>query len=51
VALTPEAHGDFLAREWRVGGVAALAEQRAVFLPEDFRALRKWLHAKARNAP
>jgi len=50
VALTPAAHGEFLAREWRVGGAAALAEQRAVFLPEDFRALRKWLHAKARSA-
>ena len=46
VALTPEAHGEFLAREWRVGGAAALAENRGVFLPEDFRALRRWLWAR-----
>ena len=41
VALMPEAHGEFLAREWRVGGAAGFDERRAVFLPEDFRALRK----------
>ena len=48
VALTPEAHGEFLAREWRVGGAAELAANRGVFLPEDFRALRRWLWARAR---
>jgi hypothetical protein len=48
VALTPEAHGEFLAREWRVGGVSAWERDRSVFLPEDFRALRQWLHAQAR---
>jgi hypothetical protein len=39
-----------LARAWRVGGAEALAENRGVFLPEDFRALRRWLHAQARVA-
>jgi hypothetical protein len=48
VALTPKAHGEFLAREWRVGGANAWERDRAVFLPEDFRALRQWLHARAR---
>ena len=50
VALAPERHGEMLARAWRVGGAGALAENRGVFLPEDFRALRQWLHARARVA-
>jgi hypothetical protein len=50
VALAPERHGEMLARAWRVGGAVALAENRGVFLPEDFRALRQWLHARARVA-
>lgn len=48
VALSPEQHADYLAREWR-GDPAVLAEHRDVFLPEDFRALRLWLHAAARR--
>jgi hypothetical protein len=48
VALTPEQHGRFLARNWRPGGRAELEENRPVFLPEDFRALRRLLHAAAR---
>ena len=51
VALTPEQHGKFLGRAWRAGGAAALEENRGVFLPEDFRALRRWLHARARATP
>jgi hypothetical protein len=47
VALTPEQHEKFLGREWRAGA-AEFAAQHAVFLPEDFRALRRWLHARAR---
>lgn len=47
VALTPEQHEKFLAREWR-SGAADFAAHRAVFLPEDFRALRQWLHARGR---
>jgi hypothetical protein len=48
VALAPDQHADLLARAWRVGGAGAFAENRVVFLPEDFRALRRWLHARAR---
>lgn len=48
VGLAPGEHAEFLAREWRVGGAEAFYENRGVFLPEDFRALRRWLHARAR---
>ncbi|MEO6244088.1 MAG: hypothetical protein ABIQ12_01525 [Opitutaceae bacterium] len=48
VALAPAEHRDFLLREWR-GDCTVLAEHRGVFLPEDFRALRHWLHAAARR--
>ena len=48
VELTPEQHEKYLAREWR-SGAAEFAAHREVFLPEDFRALRRWLHAKARS--
>lgn len=48
VALAPDQHAELLARAWRVGGAGAFAENRDVFLPEDFRALRQWLHARAR---
>lgn len=47
VALAPEQHERFLAREWRTGA-AEFTAHRAVFLPEDFRALRRWLYARAR---
>jgi hypothetical protein len=48
VALTPEQHGRYLARTWRPAGAAEFAAHREVFLPEDFRALRRFLHALAR---
>jgi hypothetical protein len=48
VALTPEQHGRFLARAWQPAGAAEFAAHRGVFLPEDFRALRRFLHALAR---
>ena len=48
VALTPEQHGRFLARAWQPAGAADFAAHREVFLPEDFRALRRFLHALAR---
>lgn len=48
VALSPAAHAACLADEWR-GDPAVLAAHRDVFLPEDFRALRRWLHAAARS--
>jgi len=47
VALTPERHGQYLAGEWK-SDAAIFAQHRDVFLPEDFRALRQWLHARAR---
>jgi hypothetical protein len=44
VALAPEQHADYLRREWR-DDVTIFETNRGVFLPEDFRALRHWLHA------
>ena len=49
VALAPAEHAEFLAREWR-SDPEMLAANRGMFLPEDFRALRLWLHAAARRA-
>jgi hypothetical protein len=48
IALTPAQHEKFLAKNWR-DGAAAFAAGREIFLPEDFRALRRWLHARARS--
>ncbi len=48
VALEAAHHERFLARSWRAGPAPFLAH-RDVFLPEDFRALRQWLHAAARR--
>ena len=49
VALGADEHAEFLARAWR-GDAAQLAAHEGIFLPEDFRALRRWLHAAAREA-
>ena len=49
VALEPEAHRELLQREWRAAP-ALLAGHWDIFLPEDFRALRSWLHAAARRS-
>ena len=49
VALSPAQHEKFLAREWRTGA-AEFAAGHEIFLPEDFRALRQWLHARARRS-
>lgn len=49
VALEPVAHSRMLADEWKSGADEFRAHQ-AEFLPEDFRALRRWLHARARGA-
>lgn len=51
VALTPEQHFNYLAREWLPAGAGELTAHRDVFLPEDFRALRRFLHAWARRSP
>ena len=48
VARSPAEHEQFLAAEWR-GDAASFFAARSVFLPEDFRALRQWLHAAARR--
>jgi hypothetical protein len=47
VALTPEQHVAFLIRNWRAGAEDFTAH-RDVYLPEDFRQLRRWLHGAAR---
>jgi len=47
-ALTPEQHAKYLAKEWRPEGLAEFVDHRGVFLPEDFRALRRFLHDQAR---
>ena len=49
VGLSPEAHRTLLAGAWK-GDPAEFATQRRVFLPEEFRAFRVWLHAAARQA-
>jgi hypothetical protein len=46
VALAPEPHAKFLAKAW-VRDAAEFAAQREIFLPEDFRALRRWVRARA----
>lgn len=46
-ALAPEEHAAMLAGAWH-GPAAEFAAARAIFLPEDFRALRRWRHAAAR---
>jgi hypothetical protein len=47
VALAPSVHEKLLAGEWK-SGAADFRANRGEFLPEDFRALRQWLHARAR---
>jgi hypothetical protein len=49
VAFPTDDHERFLRREWH-GDTTLFAEYRHVFLPEDFRELRRWLHAAARRA-
>jgi hypothetical protein len=46
LTLTPEQHEKFLAQAW-VGDAAELAAHRDVFLPEDFRALRRCVREQA----
>lgn len=48
IALSPEQHAKYLAKEWRPEGLAEFVDHRGVFLPEDFRALRLFLHRQAR---
>jgi hypothetical protein len=48
-ALGPEEHGKFLEHEWQPAGRAELAANVGIFLPEDFRRLRRLLYAEARR--
>jgi len=47
VALEPAQHEALLRAAWR-GDAAEFDAHREMFLPEDFRALRRWRHAAAR---
>ncbi len=47
--VTPERHADLLRKGW-CGDPAELEENRAVFLPEDFRAVRRWVRQAARGS-
>jgi hypothetical protein len=49
IALAAPAHAALLREAWR-GDPREFLAAREVFLPEDFRALRRWLHAAARTA-
>jgi len=46
-ALAPGPHEAMLAGAW-LAGAEDFQAHRGEFLPEDFRALRRWLHARAR---
>ena len=48
VGLTPDAHVTYLQQEW-CGDPAEFGIQQSIFLPEDFRALRRWLYRAARQ--
>ena len=48
VSLTRAQHEKFLARHWQPAGRENLAEHLTIFLPEDFRAFRRWVRAAAR---
>jgi hypothetical protein len=48
IALARDEHEELLVREWRTDAQSFLAH-RDEFMPEDFRALRRWLHAAARR--
>ena len=46
IALTPTEHAGYLKREWR-SAEPEFTDHQTEFLPEDFRALRRWLHRRA----
>jgi hypothetical protein len=45
-SLTPGAHEQFLATHW-LAGEADFAAHRGIYLPEDFRAFRRAVRARA----
>jgi len=48
IAIGRGPHLEFLVREWRKDA-RQLMDSTDIFLPEDFRGLRRWLHAAARR--
>lgn len=50
IRFGPAEHADFLTAQWHEGATAFLAH-RDIFLPEDFRDLRRWLWTRARTGP
>lgn len=48
IALEPGPHAALLESAWREGGCDRFRAHRDVFLPEDFRALRRFVHAHIR---
>lgn len=50
IRFSPAEHAEFLAAQWHDGATAFLSH-RDIFLPEDFRALRRWLWSRARTGP
>lgn len=49
VAFSPAEHVEFLRREWHADP-NKFAEHQGIFLPEDFRVLRRWLYQAARRS-
>ncbi len=49
VGLTPERHAAYLTDEWVGDAAAEFAPYREIFLPEDFRILRRQLYNAART--
>ncbi|MSU70071.1 MAG: hypothetical protein EXS39_04705 [Opitutaceae bacterium] len=49
VALRPGQHGALLTKAWVAGGPERFAAQREIFLPKDYRALRKFLWQHVRS--
>jgi hypothetical protein len=53
--LEPAAHAQFLGKAWCTvtssgqGGATEFSQHRDIFLPEDFRALRRWVRARAKK--
>ena len=43
LSLTPVQHARFLTCEWRSGAPEEFVAQQAIFLPEDYRALRRFV--------
>lgn len=49
LSLSPEQHATFLRKQWREGRAADFDAHRGLFLPEDFRALRRFVRELAQR--